>query len=195
MSWRKWVGLENNLDLLDERESEELIDEVIDEVLKEETSKNLPSIRETLVPVDQKLVPQELIEMVPLIGDVVAKYPFYKETDEQGDYIPEAVEQNMLSEGKLAGDLYVLSKAFNLTTLGKGALDELMCLTPKMKEYLGIDDGKSKTIELEGRRVSSGNNKTTKSRNKKAKKTSKTTRKTKSVAKSRTRRKGRTKVG
>lgn len=122
---------------------------------KQKKDENLPALIEDqdFSPVLSREIPAEIMEAMPLLGAILKNYPFVKEKDEDGNYLPDAVEQNMLSQAKLAGDLYVLTKVAGLTQLGKGSLEELMCLTPRMEAFLGIENGKSKTIELEGRRI------------------------------------------
>lgn len=146
------------------------------------SNNNLPALieDEDFSPVLSKDIPSEIMEALPILGAILKQYPFVKEQDGDGNYLPQAVEQNMLTQAKLAGDLYILMNAAGLTQLGQGSLEQLMCLTPRMQDFLGIDNGQNKTIELEGRRVPERDNSSTKSRNKKASKKSKATRKRKS---------------
>lgn len=153
--------------------------------------KNLPATKESLVPVKRENISQELADANPLLEAIVSKYQFYEEQDDKGNYVPEAVERNMLAEAKLSGDLYDVIRTLALPTTKKTALEELMTLTPRMEEFLGIDNGKNKTIELTGKRVSEGDNKRTEGRNKKTATKGKTTRKRRAISRTRRSKRGR----
>lgn len=115
-----------------------------------------------LVPMLAKDIDPGIAKSMPLLGAILKNYPFVKEEDDNGDLIPLAVENNMLSQARLAGDLYVLMNVAGLTKLGKGSLEQLMCLTPRMQDYLGVDSsGQSKTLIGQSRRVSEGDHKET----------------------------------
>lgn len=153
--------------------------------------KNLPAvvIDQDFSPLISKDIPAEMMEAMPILGAILQHYPFVKEQDNEGNYLPEAVEHNMVSQAKLAGDLYILINAAGLGKLGSGALEQLMCLTPRMNAFLGIDDGKTKTIELQGRRVSEGDHTPTEGGDQKIAKKSKTARKRKASPRQRGRKK------
>lgn len=153
---------------------------------------NLPAVVDrSYSPMLAKDIPAEMMQALPILGAILQHYPFVKEQDTDGNYLPEAVEHNMVSQAKLAGDLYILMNAAGLTKLGHSALEELMCLTPRMNKYLGIDDGKTKTIELERVRVSERDYSSTEGGDQEIKETFKATRKRKPAGKSRITRKRR----
>lgn len=107
--------------------------------------------KKDLVPLSDNKQLQQRFENNPLMQAAFEKYGFVQEQDENGWLDPVAVEKNMLAEAKLAGDMYDLMIAANITRLDDTALYKLMTPSDKMKNFLmqigAIED--TKAIEIQ----------------------------------------------